>query len=175
MPEVADGDGGSSSPSSCPCSPLGRSVGRHHALRSSVTLDQDSDRPVSILRNPRTGQIPASCAAPRPWDLARGDTVSALREPGMEVMTSRPGPGGLGPVKQRPNFSPPTRAEPVLWTPNWTSSQKITKEVWGDGDNGAKWERRFPNRRFLLLCRRAGDWKSPFRPQECRAAWSSLD
>ena len=63
----------------------------------SVTLDQDTNRPVTILRNPRTGQIRAilrgAAAAPESVDA----TVSALSlDPGLERLTSRgiPDPEG---------------------------------------------------------------------------------
>ena len=93
MLEVADGDGGSSFAFVLPVQPAwdGRLAGiTLSGPGGSVTLDQDSDRPVSILRNPRTGQIRGILRGSEARDLARADTVSALtREPGMEVMTSR--------------------------------------------------------------------------------------
>ena len=56
----------------------------------SVTLDQDTNRPVTILRNSRTGQIRAILrgaeAAPQNLDA----TVSALSlDPALDWLTSR--------------------------------------------------------------------------------------
>ena len=93
MPEVADGDGGSSFAFVLPVQPAWADRLAGITLAGpvgSVTLDQDSDRPVSILRNSRTGQIRGILRGAEATGLARDDTVSALtREPGMEVLTSR--------------------------------------------------------------------------------------
>ena len=93
MPEVADGDGGSSFAFVLPVLPAWTDRLAVITLTGpvgSVTLDQDSDRPVSILRNPRTGQIRGILRGSEATGLARGYTVSALtREPDMEVLTSR--------------------------------------------------------------------------------------
>ncbi len=93
MPEVADGDGGSSFAFILPVQPAwpDRLAGiTLSGPGGSVTLDQDADRPVSILRNPRTGQIRGILRGSAARSLAGDDTVSALtREPGLEVVTSR--------------------------------------------------------------------------------------
>ena len=93
MPEVADGDGGSSFAFVLPVQPEWALQLASITLTGpggSVTLDQDTDRPVTILRNPRTGQIRAilrgAQAAPQNLDA----TVSALSlAPGLERLTSR--------------------------------------------------------------------------------------
>ena len=92
MPEVADGDGGSSFAFVLPVQPgwADRLAGiTLSGPGGSVTLDQDADRPVSILRNPRSGQIRGILRGSAATDLVRDDAVSTLtREPGLEVLTS---------------------------------------------------------------------------------------
>ena len=93
MPEVADGDGRSSFAFVLPVQSEWADQLASITLSGpggSVTLDQDTDRPVTILRNPRTRQIRAILrgaeAAPRNVDAA----VSALLPgPGLERLTSR--------------------------------------------------------------------------------------
>ena len=93
MPEIADGDGSSSFAFVLPVQPDWAHQLASIALSGpggSATLDQDTDRPVTILRNPRTGQIRAILrgaeAAPPNLDA----TVSALSlAPGLERLTSR--------------------------------------------------------------------------------------
>ena len=93
MPEVADGDGGSSFAFILPVQPewADRLAGiTLSGPGGSVTLNRDSDRPVSILRNPRTGQVRGILRGSAATGLARDDAVSTLtREPGLEVLTSR--------------------------------------------------------------------------------------
>ena len=92
MPEVADGDGRSSFAFTLPMQPEWAGQLARINLSGpggSVTLDQDSSRPVTILRNTRTGQIRAilrgSAAATPNVDT----TVSALTlERGLERLTS---------------------------------------------------------------------------------------
>ena len=92
MPEVADGDGGSSFAFVLPVQPgwADRLAGiTLSGPGGSVTLDRDSDRPVSILRNPRTGQIRGILRGSAATGLVRDDAVSTLsREPDLEVLTS---------------------------------------------------------------------------------------
>ena len=88
---------------------------RHHAPGSggSVTLDKDTNRPVTILRNRRTGQIRGILRnSPVPAET-RDTTASALsrvpgaeefglrQDPDVEVLTSNglPGPRGLDAVE----------------------------------------------------------------------------
>ena len=92
MPEVADGDGRSSFVFVLPVQPEWADQLTSITLSGpggSVTLDQDTNRPVTILRNTRTGQIRAILRDRSAADLASDNAVSALsREPGLEVMTS---------------------------------------------------------------------------------------
>ncbi len=93
MPEVADGDGRSSFAFVLPAKPEWTDTLTSITLsgpRGSVTLDQETNRPVTILRNPRTGQIRAilrgAAATPPNVDA----TVSALSlDQGLERLTSR--------------------------------------------------------------------------------------
>ena len=60
MPEVADGDGGSSFAFTLPIEPGWAEELAGVTLSGpggAVTLDEDTDRPVTILRNPQTGQV----------------------------------------------------------------------------------------------------------------------
>ena len=95
MPETADGDGSSSFVFALPVQP-----GWAENLSSvtlagpegSASLDGDSDRPMVILRNPRTGQVrgflrdlpPATQAAKAAEDAAR-----RTAEAGLEMLFSR--------------------------------------------------------------------------------------
>ena len=97
MPQVADGDGRSSFAFVLPVQPEWPDQLASITLSGpggSVTLDQDTNRPITILRNPRTGQIRGilrgAAAAPPNVDA----TVSALSlDPGLERLTSRGIPG----------------------------------------------------------------------------------
>ena len=93
MPQVADGDGRSSFAFVLPVQPEWADQLASITLSGpggSVTLDQDTDRPVTILRNPRTGQIRGILRDRSDAPRVRDDAVSALsQEPGMEVLTSR--------------------------------------------------------------------------------------
>ena len=93
MREVADGDGRSSFVFVLPVQP-----GWDDELASitlsgpggSVRLDEETDRPVTILRNPRTGEIRGILRRRATGTGSGDDAVSALAlEPGMEVLTSR--------------------------------------------------------------------------------------
>ena len=93
MPQVADGDGSSSFAFVLPAQPDWADQLDSITLTGpggSTTLDQDTDQPVTILRNPRDGQIRAILrgaeAAPQRVDA----TVSTLSlDPGLERLTSR--------------------------------------------------------------------------------------
>ena len=94
MPELADGDGRSSFAFALPVQPGWADQLASIILsgpRGLVTLDQDTNRPVTILRNPRTGQIRGILRDLSPAALDRDHAVSALvrEEPGLEVLTSR--------------------------------------------------------------------------------------
>ena len=93
MPEVADGDGRSSFAFALPVQPEWADQLAGITLTGpggSVTLNEDTDRPVTILRHPRTGQIRGILRGPRAVALARGDTAAALAlEPDLEILTSR--------------------------------------------------------------------------------------
>ena len=93
MPVVADGDGRSSFAFALPVQP-----GRADQLASitlsgpsgSVTLDRNTNRPVTIQRNPRNGQIRGILRDRSDASRVRDDAVSALsQETGLEVLTSR--------------------------------------------------------------------------------------
>ena len=61
----------------------------------TATLDGDTDRPMVILRNPRTGQVRAFLRDPPPAALAGGavDAGALSPEPGLEALFSRGLPG----------------------------------------------------------------------------------
>ena len=93
MTQVADGDGGSSFVFVLPAQP-----GWDEELASislngpggSVRLDEEIDRRVTILRNPKTGEIRGILRGVAGGSGSGDDTVSALSlEPGMEAITSR--------------------------------------------------------------------------------------
>ncbi len=93
MPEVADGDGSSSFAFVLPVQPEWPESLASITLSGpggSATLDDKTDRPVTILRNSRTGQIRGILRDGSAAALARDDAVSALsREPDMEALNSR--------------------------------------------------------------------------------------
>ena len=92
MPEVADGDGSSSFAFVLPVQ-----SGWEGNLASitlsgpggSVTLDGGSDRPMTILRNPRTGQVRGILRDLPPATQAARDAAGRAAEPGLEVLISR--------------------------------------------------------------------------------------
>ena len=92
MPETADGDGRSSFAFVLPVLAAWADQLASITLSGpggSVTVDQETDRPVTMLRNPRTGQVRAVLrgaeAAPPNVDA----TVSAMSlDPGLERLTS---------------------------------------------------------------------------------------
>ena len=93
MPTVADGDGSSSFAFVLPVQPEWPESLASITLSGpggSATLDDKTDRPVTILRNSRTGQIRGILRDGSAAGLARDDAVSALsREPDMEALNSR--------------------------------------------------------------------------------------
>ena len=97
MPETADGDGSSSFVFVLPV----RS-GWENSLASitlsgpggSFTLDGDSDLSVTILRNPRTGQVRGILRDLPPAAQAANDATGSIAEPGLEVLFSRGIPEG---------------------------------------------------------------------------------
>ena len=99
MPVIADGDGSSSFLFMLPVQP-----GWEGRLASvtltgpggSATLDEDSRRPMAILRDPGTRRIRASLRDLPPSIETQADADEAVdRDPGTEVLFSRgiPGPG----------------------------------------------------------------------------------
>ena len=93
MPEVADGDGRSSFAFAVPMQAEWAGELASITLTGpggSVTLDEDTDRPVTILRSPRTGQIRGILRGVTSSDLTQYIRGSALSlAPGLERLTSR--------------------------------------------------------------------------------------
>ncbi len=92
MPEVADGDGSSSFAFVLPVRPGWEALASITLTGpgGSVTLDQDTNRPVTILENPRTGQIRGILRGAAATAQNLNATVSALSlDPGLERLTSR--------------------------------------------------------------------------------------
>ena len=97
MPEVADGDGSSSFVFALPVQP-----GWEGSLASvtlsgpggSVTLDEESNLPMAILRNPRTGQIQGILRDLPPTIMTQAAADTAVtRAPGLDLFFSRGIPG----------------------------------------------------------------------------------
>ncbi len=94
MPAIADGDGSSSFAFLLP---VEREWGGDLATITlsgpggTATLDGDTDRPMVILRNPRTGQIRGFLRDPPPAALAGSavDVGALSPEPGLEALFSR--------------------------------------------------------------------------------------
>ncbi len=93
MPQVADGDGSSSFAFSLPVRPEWENDLASIALvgpGGSTQLDSESDLPVAILRNSRTGQIRGILRQPPGTVGTLAEAVAALSpEPGLEVLFSR--------------------------------------------------------------------------------------
>ncbi len=94
MPDVADGDGGSSFVFALPVQPEWEGNLASITLSGpggTVTLDGATDRPMAILRDPRSGQVrgflhdvpPAAQAAPD------ADASAGVGATGLEVLYSR--------------------------------------------------------------------------------------
>ncbi|WP_420635000.1 leucine-rich repeat domain-containing protein [Candidatus Palauibacter sp.] len=92
MPEVADGDGGSSFAFVLPVRPEWEGDLASIMLNGpggSVTLDAESDLPAAILRNSRTGQIRGILRQPPGTVGTLAEAAAALApEPGLEVLFS---------------------------------------------------------------------------------------
>ena len=105
MPETADGDGSSSFAFVVPTRSGWEANLASITLSGpdgSVTLDEDTDRPVTVLRNPRTGQIRGILRGMTSPDLTRSIRGSALMlGQGLERLTSRgiPDPEDWSPIK----------------------------------------------------------------------------
>ena len=93
MPEVADGDGSSSFAFALPARPGWERDLASIALTGpggSVTLDGASDRPMAILRDPRTRQVRGFLRDLPPTTLTWAEAAAAVSpEPGLEVLFSR--------------------------------------------------------------------------------------
>ena len=92
MPEVADGDGRSSFAFVLPVRPEWAGVLSSITLSGpdgEVTLDEASDRPMAILRNPSTGQVRGFLRDLPPVTQAAMDAAGRAGEPGFEVLFSR--------------------------------------------------------------------------------------
>ena len=93
MPEIADGDGSSSFAFVLPVQPGWAGNLASITLSGpggSVTLDVDSDRPMAILRNPRTGQVRGilrDVPDPAQTQAAAADVLGAER--GLDMIFSR--------------------------------------------------------------------------------------
>ncbi|MDE2663339.1 MAG: Ig-like domain-containing protein [Gemmatimonadota bacterium] len=96
MPETADGDGSSSFAFVLPAQ-----AGWEGDLASitlsgpegSATLDQETNRPMTILRDPRSGQIRGFLRDPAPATRSAADAVGGAVVPGLEMLFSRGIPG----------------------------------------------------------------------------------
>ena len=96
MPEVADGDGSSSFAFTLPVEPGW--AGSLAAITlsgpgGSDTLDQETVRPMAIVRNPRTGQVRGILRDLQPATQAARDAAGHSAGPGLEVLFSRGIPG----------------------------------------------------------------------------------
>ena len=93
MPEVADGDGSSSFTFLLPVRPGWEGKLASVTLTGpggSATLDEDSHRPMAILRDPRTGRIQGILRDLPPSVVTQADADAAVpRAPGLEVLFSR--------------------------------------------------------------------------------------
>ena len=93
MPEVADGDGGGSFVFALPAQAAW--AGNLAAVTLSgpggtATMDRDTDRPMVILRDPRTGQVRGMLRGVRPEELPRADEVGGpTPTTGPGVLSSR--------------------------------------------------------------------------------------
>ena len=92
IPATADGDGSSSFAFVLPVRPAWEGSLASITLRGpngSVTLDGDSDLPMAILRNPRTGQVRGILRDLPPATQAARAAAGRTAGPGLEVLISR--------------------------------------------------------------------------------------
>ena len=97
MPETADGDGSSSFALVLPVRPGWEGNLASITLTGpggSVTLDGESNLPMAILRNPRTGQVRGILRNVPPPTQAAMDATGRAAGPGLEVLFSRGIPEG---------------------------------------------------------------------------------
>ena len=97
MPETADGDGSSSFALVLPVRPGWEGNLASITLTGpggSVTLDGESNLPMTILRNPRTGQVRGILRNVPPPTQAAMDATGRAAGPGLEVLFSRGIPEG---------------------------------------------------------------------------------
>ena len=92
MPEVADGGGSSGFVFALPVQPGWEGNLATITLSGpggSVTLDVDTDRPMAILRNPRTGQVRGILRDLPPATQTAGDVAARAGGTGLEMLFSR--------------------------------------------------------------------------------------
>ena len=92
MPEVADGDGGSSFVFALPVRQEWEANLATVTLsgpNGTVTLDGDTDNPMAILRDPVTGQVRGFLRDLPPQTQAAMDAAERAIEPGLQVLFSR--------------------------------------------------------------------------------------
>ena len=96
MPEAADGDGGGGFAYALPVLPDRAGDLASITLsgpEGSFTLDESSDRPLAILRDPRTGQVRAILRGENATLAARQGATAVSGEPGLQVLFTRGIPG----------------------------------------------------------------------------------
>lgn len=92
MPQVADGDGSTNFAFVLPVQ-----AGWADSLASitlsgpggSATLDESTDRPMAILRDPRTGQVRGFLSDPPAATQVASDAAAGIARPGLDVLFSR--------------------------------------------------------------------------------------
>ena len=92
MPELADGDGGSSFAFTLPARPEWTDALASVTLTGpdgAAILDRDSDIPMAILRDPRTGQVRGFMRGPQWGDPATAEEAARRIERDLEVLSSR--------------------------------------------------------------------------------------
>ncbi|MCE2456162.1 MAG: hypothetical protein J4G12_10200, partial [Gemmatimonadetes bacterium] len=92
MPVLADADGESSFVFVVPVRPAWQAALAAVTLTGpggTAALDGDSDSPMAILRDPRTGQVRAILRDLPPQYRTAADATAGVAEPGLEVMFSR--------------------------------------------------------------------------------------
>ena len=91
MPEMADGAGAGSFVFALPVRPGWEALARLSLSGpdGSVTLDETSDQPMAILRDPRTGQVRGILSDVPPSALAAADAAGRTVAPGLGMLFSR--------------------------------------------------------------------------------------